>query len=237
MSAINFLKTFDADDTFVEADGSLTEVAAEDGIAADLEASFNELTCSFRDGDGSIVELEKTTLDPRNSSGLDTDICGICYTGWYQASRKCVQCDNCDLWFHASCVGIKSDNQYKKISGQDWYCFSCSAPHGQLPHIKHPGQMGFVTQTLAGHHLASTQPEPVSLLSQTIRNFRNSSSAPCDPKLPDVEQPRQTLSSAKWGTLKGLEIAEIVNSTYDLVVTCGEEISSKFLQVMLGKVL
>ena len=194
----------DADDTFVDTDRNLTEVAAEEVFEADLEASFNEITVSFRDGDGSIVDVEKTTLDPRNSSGLNTDICGICYTGWYQASRKCIQCDNCDLWFHASCVGIKSDSQYKKISGQDWYCFSCSAPHGQL------------TEDI---HKATSQPEPVSILSQAIRDSRTSSSPICDPDLPQVEQPRRSLSSAKWGVLKGQKIAEIVNSTYDVVVT------------------
>ena len=214
------LTFYDADDTIVVVNESLAERSTEEVDEENLETSFNEIASSFRhESDGSIGDLEKTSFVPKNSSGIDTDICSICYTGWYQASRKCVQCDNCDLWFHASCVGI-SDSQYEKISdlNSNWFCLSCSAPSEQPAPFQQPFQMGIVTQTLAGLHLANTQPEPVSLLSQTIRNFRTSSSPPCEPKLPDSENPRRTLSSAKWGILKGQEIGELVNSTYDLVV-------------------
>jgi hypothetical protein len=166
------------------------------------------------------AKTQPEKLDPRNTSGLDIDICGICLSGWYHTRRKCVQCDKCDIWFHASCAGIKSDSQYKKIAEQDseWYCYSCQAPNLDLPQNAYPSQMGIVTQTLADLENATSQPEPSSVLSQAIRESRTASSPVCDLHLPEVEKPKRTLSSAKWGVLKGQQIAEIVQSTYDVVV-------------------
>ena len=83
--------------------------------------------------------------------------------------------------------------------------------------------MGIVTQTLADLDQASSLPvshaAPVSLLSQELRNSKLRGSPLCEPVLPAVEVPKQTIDKAKWGDLKGTEISSIVNSTYDTIVT------------------
>ena len=60
--------------------------------------------------------------------------------------------------------------------------------------------------------------KPESPLSQYLRTSKESSPIFVETHLPICEDPRQALSTAKWGVLKGLEIAETVNTAYAQIV-------------------
>ena len=51
--------------------------------------------------------------------------CGVCqrHVDW---SARALACDNCDVWFHATCIDLDSDN-FKSLAAQDasWACFKC----------------------------------------------------------------------------------------------------------------
>ena len=51
--------------------------------------------------------------------------CGICELGvtW---SRLAVCCDNCDIWYHKSCISMNSQ-EYDRIETTDWNCFACNS--------------------------------------------------------------------------------------------------------------
>ena len=51
--------------------------------------------------------------------------CGICELGvnW---SHAAVCCDNCDVWYHKSCVSMNSQ-QYANIEGERWNCYACGS--------------------------------------------------------------------------------------------------------------
>ena len=55
------------------------------------------------------------------------DPCGICAStvSW---SDKGVVCDDCEVWFHASCVHMRSIVYNLEQSGVPWYCWNCSLP-------------------------------------------------------------------------------------------------------------
>ena len=219
-AVLSFSVSDETEDTFLD----LADSASIDEIEADLESSFNEITGSTTTT-GPNEELEQTTDAINTLSGIDTDICGTCYNGFYHPGGTSILCDNCDIWFHISCVGI-SLYKSKQLSkaGVNWFCVSCRS---EIP--SHHPQMGFITQTLAdldnhksqrdvtisdSHSVPASPADPVSLLSQAVRNYKESSSSFCDPFLPEVEQPRKSLSNARWGILQGMEIAETINSTY-----------------------
>ncbi len=49
---------------------------------------------------------------------------------------KAVCCDDCDVWFHKSCLDMKSA-VYKNLaedSSKDWYCFRCKTPNSSHYH-------------------------------------------------------------------------------------------------------
>ena len=50
--------------------------------------------------------------------------CSICELGvnW---SRLAVCCDNCDIWYHKSCISMNSQ-EYDRIETTDWNCFACN---------------------------------------------------------------------------------------------------------------
>lgn len=52
--------------------------------------------------------------------------CGICdlKVSWLD---KGVACDNCGIWFHCSCISMKS-SQYSQLNStsEHWYCFRCN---------------------------------------------------------------------------------------------------------------
>jgi len=52
--------------------------------------------------------------------------CGICdlKVSWLD---KGVACDNCGIWFHCSCISMKS-SQYSQLNStsEHWYCFHCN---------------------------------------------------------------------------------------------------------------
>ena len=45
--------------------------------------------------------------------------CGICELG------VSVCCDNCDIWYHKSCISMNSQ-EYDRIETTDWNCFACN---------------------------------------------------------------------------------------------------------------
>ncbi len=70
-------------------------------------------------------------------SGLETNPgprqvkypCGSCNKAckW---SQKALACDNCDQWFHASCMSINSSS-YEALSNTSapWFCTTCNSPN------------------------------------------------------------------------------------------------------------
>ena len=192
---------------------------------SDLESSFNELAEASSNAPDS---LERTTTDVQTLSDLGIERCGHCYGDFDHKPGNCVCCDNCDLWYHTTCIGI-GDAEHKNLSKNNvkWYCTSCQAEYQQSQR-----PMGIITQTLSELHLAPTQPEPDSTLSQVIREFRNASVSSIEVHLPSIEEPLYELTNAKWGALKGSEIAEAVNSAYEQVVKWRKNL----FQVPTGKV-
>ena len=73
---------------------------------------------------------------------------------------------------------------------------------------------GIVTQTLVDPHLAPSQVGP---LTQILKDISEESTS--QTQLPSCVEPRNSISSARWGDLSGPEIAVQVNSAYDLVMT------------------
>ena len=53
--------------------------------------------------------------------------CGICHKPctWRQAS---VACDNCNTWYHKSCMNMNSLN-FNSLRNISWYCYPCGLPN------------------------------------------------------------------------------------------------------------
>jgi hypothetical protein len=61
--------------------------------------------------------------------------CGVCSMAcrWNQ---KALACDDCDQWFHTSCMGV-SHSAYDNLANTSvsWYCTNCNRPnHSTLPY-------------------------------------------------------------------------------------------------------
>ena len=54
--------------------------------------------------------------------------CGICKKP-VKPNKKGVQCDGCDLWFHASCLSLSSADYEGLASATVWICSSCNHPN------------------------------------------------------------------------------------------------------------
>ena len=160
----------EAVDLFIDANSNIDD-------ADDLETSVNELATSLH---GSAADrddhIEHTA--PLSSPGLNTDVCGICYKGFFHKQCRCIECDGCELWYHCSCVDIKSFNQYKKVSKKEveWFCPECHESGISSKPAMRP--YGLVTQTLDDLRNAPSHPDtskPESPLSQYLRTSKESS--------------------------------------------------------------
>ena len=67
--------------------------------------------------------------DVSENPGPVKDACGVCLKGC-RKNQKAIQCDDCDVWFHAKCSGV-TDGEYANLSvnsNTNWYCFKCVFP-------------------------------------------------------------------------------------------------------------
>ena len=63
-----------------------------------------------------------------SNPGPVSDPCSVCYKGC-RKNQKAIQCDSCDGWFHAKCIGVDS-KEYIELSDNSkcWECIQCLFP-------------------------------------------------------------------------------------------------------------
>lgn len=66
---------------------------------------------------GSVASVEKCTQRKRDSPGEYGASCGTCRM---VDTSQMVQCDECDMWHHYSCVNVDDS-----IRDRDWSCNRC----------------------------------------------------------------------------------------------------------------
>ena len=57
------------------------------------------------------------------------DPCGVCSKGC-RKNQKAIQCDDCEVWFHAKCTGV-TNGEYANLSSSlssSWSCMKCMLP-------------------------------------------------------------------------------------------------------------
>jgi hypothetical protein len=104
-------------------------------------------------------------------SGLETNPgprkpkfpCGLCTKA---CKLKCIACDECDLWWHKSCVGLTSAEFKRLGSGEDiWNCPSCHALNSSGTLYTPP------TQTLTGSTVLGNISDNFSIDSSIIESI------------------------------------------------------------------
>lgn len=66
--------------------------------------------------------------DAMSNPGPVSDPCFVCYKGC-RKNQKAIQCDSCDGWFHAKCIGMDSV-EYTELDDDSkrWDCMKCLFP-------------------------------------------------------------------------------------------------------------
>ena len=71
--------------------------------------------------------------DISENPGPVKDPCGVCSKGC-RKNQKAIQCDDCDVWFHAKCTGVNK-TEYANLSARsntNWTCMNCLFPNYDL---------------------------------------------------------------------------------------------------------
>ena len=79
------------------------------------------------------VTLVILSGDVALNPGPVKDPCAICQKGCRQ-NQKAIQCDLCDKWFHAKCIGM-NNTKYRELSNpsMSWQCIKCLFPACDSP--------------------------------------------------------------------------------------------------------
>ena len=71
--------------------------------------------------------------DISENPGPVKDPCGVCSKGC-RKNQKAIQCDDCNVWFHAKCTGVNK-TEYANLSARpntNWTCMNCLFPNYDL---------------------------------------------------------------------------------------------------------
>ena len=74
------------------------------------------------------ARLRSEQSDVNRNGVPDENSCGRCHKGQGNRRARWIQCDECTVWFHISCVGV-SVQQYEHLGAPSntdkWYCKGC----------------------------------------------------------------------------------------------------------------
>ena len=79
--------------------------------------------------------------------------CGICEKP-VKYNQKSVQCDGCDLWYHARCLSLCSVDYEGLASATVWICSSCNHPNysRSLTYSSHPAELSHQFSVFTLHY-------------------------------------------------------------------------------------
>ena len=161
--------------------------------------NIEKTTIVSDDSSNDIVTSSSDIYDYENDDNPD-NFCGFCNVNFYLKESHCIECEKCKKWFHMECVNL-SLKQYNVIT-QVTNCTK-DAPLYCCP--------GCIDNEYCETNLCSDATE------EKKRTAPHRTGA-CEVFLPPPDTTSSSIAQAKWGKLRGAEIADSVNNIYTTVI-------------------